>query len=107
MKRVYKICIFVVLIDLLLYILLFHSGIILPFINKSAEEYSRSITSFPRDTGQKMIWILLHFPAPFLGELFQLNDKYLPLLIINDVWVILLFHRLMYPPKKKKEDKSD
>jgi hypothetical protein len=100
MKRIYKVCVLVVLIDLLLYLLLFHCGIILPFINPSVEVYNKSFTSYPRDTMQKVVWALFHFTAIPIAKLFSLNEKYLFLLIIQDVWVILLVNYIFFRKKR-------
>jgi hypothetical protein len=101
MKRIYKVCVLVVLIDLLIYLLLFHCGIILPLINPSVEVYSKKITSFPRDTMQKVIWIIFHFPTLFFVKIFIKSDKQLFLLVIQNVWVILLGNRILNFFRKK------
>jgi hypothetical protein len=103
MKRIYKVCVLVVLIDLLLYILLFHSGIILPFFDSP----NRKLTSFPEGYWQKSIWVIFHFTAIPIAKLISLNEKYLFLLIIQDVWVILLVNYIFFQKKKKQLDEEE
>jgi len=69
----FKLFIIAITIDLLLYLLIFHSGIVLPYINPSVEDY-KPWTSFPRDAGQKMAWYILHIPTSMLisGEGYEL-----------------------------------
>lgn len=87
MKKIYKICLVVLALDVLLYLFLFHSGIVLPWINLSAEEYSKNLTSFPRDFGQMMFWIVPHMP---LSALFgYLGDSFLVLSVIQ--WPLVIF----------------
>ncbi len=61
----FKLPLYFVIIDILLYLFLFHSGITLPIINPSVEEYNQQFTSFPRDYMQKIVWIGLHVPTSF------------------------------------------
>jgi hypothetical protein len=103
MKRIYKVCVLVVLIDLLLYILLFHSGIILPFFDSP----NRKLTSFPEGYWQKSIWIIFHLPTSLIGRIFSLSDKYIPIVLIQDVWVILLVNYIFFRKKKKQLDKEE
>ncbi|MCY6370703.1 hypothetical protein [Clostridium ganghwense] len=64
----HKIVIIVVLIDLLLTWLLAFSGIVLPYINPSIEQYRLSGTSFPLDFNQKLIWLIMHAPISLFIE---------------------------------------
>ena len=57
-----KIVFIILITDLFLYWLVYYSGIVLPFINPSIEEYELLATSFPRDTHQLYFWILLRVP---------------------------------------------
>jgi cytochrome bd-type quinol oxidase subunit 2 len=61
----HRIVFIIIIIDLLLFWLLFHSGIVLPFINPSVEEYRILVeqgTSFPRHTNQCFLWMHLQIP---------------------------------------------
>lgn len=63
--RKHKIVFIILMTDLFLYWLLFYSGVILPFINPSAEEYITLVkhgTSFPRETNQCFLWMFLQVP---------------------------------------------
>ncbi len=51
----------ILLLNLFSYLFLFHSGIVLPFINPSIEEYMQ-YNSAPRDTNQIVLWYLLQIP---------------------------------------------
>jgi len=64
MKLRYKVPLIFILLDLGVYFLVFHSGIILPIVNPSKEEYEhmRYTTSFPRESGQQILWFLIHTP---------------------------------------------
>jgi len=63
MRLRYKLAIWAVIVDFLLYLFLFQSGIVLPFINPSVTEYSQQMTSFPRNAMQEYVWMGLHVPA--------------------------------------------
>lgn len=61
----HKIIFIILIIDLFLYWLLFYSGIVLPFINPSVEQYKILIkqgTSFPRETNQCFLFMWLQIP---------------------------------------------
>jgi len=64
MELRYKLPLIFILLDLGFYFLVFHSGIILPIINPSKEEYEHIeyTTSFPREAGQQFLWFLIHAP---------------------------------------------
>lgn len=82
----YKIVIIAVLADLLLFWLLFYSKVVLPFINPSVEQYKEMVrmgTSFPRDTNQMIIWIILHLPSSYITSGIARNDKFLFLSVIQ------------------------
>ncbi len=74
MKLKYKLTIWAIVIDLLLYFLLFHSGVTLPFINPSPEEYAQQFTSFPRNAMQLYIWLGLHLPTSYIVDLSFSNE---------------------------------
>ncbi|WP_105613997.1 hypothetical protein [Vallitalea okinawensis] len=57
------------IIEVLLFWIVFYSGIILPFINPSIDEYETLVqggTSFPRDYIQGLLWHLLHAPSSLI-----------------------------------------
>ena len=53
-------------LDVVIYLLLFHSGKIFPIINPSVAEYNQHLTSFPRDYMQKLLWLIFHWPSAFM-----------------------------------------
>jgi len=84
LKR-HKTVIIVVLIDLLLYWLIFCTDVVLPFINPSVEEYKHMVTTgttFPRDTSQQLLWIFMHVPTSAIMNI-TTNDKFLFLSVIQ------------------------
>ncbi|MCP3931199.1 MAG: hypothetical protein GY705_19110 [Bacteroidetes bacterium] len=82
MKKVYLLAGSILIIDLLLYLFLFHSGIVLPLINPSVEEYNALFTSFPRDTSQKNIWLMIHWPT---------------FLLFKEKWDLIFLSVIQYP----------
>jgi len=94
MKKIYKICLVVLVLDVLLYFFLFHSGVVLPWINPSIEEYSKNVTSFPRDFGQKISWIMFHVPLSAMVDSF-FGDDYLILSVIQWPLVIIGLDKLV------------
>ncbi len=76
-----KLALCAIAVDLLFYWVVFHSGIVLPVINPSIEEYQQRVTSFPREAGQQMGWILLHFPTALVASSLKLPDRYLVYLV--------------------------
>lgn len=65
----HKIVIITLLIEILLFWFVFYSGIVIPFINPSIEEYENHIkggTSFPRDYTQMLLWYLIHMPSSLI-----------------------------------------
>ena len=79
-----KIVIIVVSTDLFLYWLLFYSGVVLPLINPSVDQYKKMVimgTSFPRNTNQALIWIYLHFPTSYI--IGSRSDKFLFLSVVQ------------------------
>lgn len=84
MKLKYKLTIWAIVIDFLLYLFLFHSGIVLPFINPSQDAYNRQFTSFPRNAMQIYAWIGLHFPTSIIISVaLGLGDKFLSLSVVQ------------------------
>jgi hypothetical protein len=83
----HKIVIVFVLVDLFLFWMLFYSGIVLPFINPSIEEYRKSFTSFPRNANQIFLWIIIHMPSSIIiGKILEGikgSDIFLSLSIIQ------------------------
>lgn len=82
----HKIVIAVVLVDLFLFWLLFYSGIVLPLINPSIEQYNEMMakgTSFPRNTIQMLIWIFLHFPASYIVDTITKDGKFMFLSVVQ------------------------
>jgi hypothetical protein len=88
-KRHKYIIIFVCL-DLFLFWVLFYSGIVLPFVNPSMKEYNKDITSFPRNYGQMLIWVFLHFPTSIILDTVTSNDRLL-FLSVFQTGVIVYF----------------
>ena len=63
-------------VDALAYWVLFHSGVVLPWINPSPEAYAHQMTSFPRNAAQIYLWILVNWPTSMIvGR--ALGDRYL------------------------------
>ena len=92
MRLKYKLALWAVAVDLLLYMFLFHSGITLPFINPSQNVYEAQFTSYPRDAGQKLVWMAFHFPAlnvldAALGR--QNENRVMPLSAIQTEMIFL------------------
>lgn len=87
MKKITKICLSIFLIDVAVYFILFHSGIVLPFINPSVEEYSRKYTSFPRNYAQIIYWIVVHYPSSFIIS--SINERLLVLSAVQ--YPIIIF----------------
>jgi hypothetical protein len=82
-----KIPICVAIVDLLLYLLLFRSGVVLPLINPSIEEFQRSGPGFPRDFMQQLIWIVPHSPASVIIGDYLLGPRFLALSVIQPVLI--------------------
>lgn len=101
MKRITKICLSIFLIDVAVYFVLFHSGIVLPFINPSVEEYSRRFTSFPRDYAQKIYWIVAHYPTSFIISSF--NERLLVLSAVQYPLLIFGLNKAMSWVQRKRE----
>lgn len=94
----YKIVIIVVFTDLFLYWLLFYSGIVLPFINPSLEQYKEMVikgTSFPRNTNQILIWIFLHLPSSYIIDGITRNDRFLFLSVIQTGLMTYYIHKFI------------
>ncbi|MCX7708796.1 MAG: hypothetical protein N2484_02985 [Clostridia bacterium] len=66
--RKHKIVVITILADLILFWLLFYSGLVVPWISPSLEEYNASGTSFPRNYNQILLWFALHLPSSLLIE---------------------------------------
>jgi hypothetical protein len=65
MKLRYKLPLIFVLLDIGLSFLISQPNIVLPIINPSEDEYAKisTITSFPRNAGQILVWTYVHLPA--------------------------------------------
>lgn len=100
MKKIHKICLSILVIDVLLYRLLFHSGIILPIINPSIEEYNKHITSFPRDYGQQILWFTLH--VPLVSLIAFINENFILISVVQYPLVIIGLSKLITKLKTKK-----
>jgi hypothetical protein len=101
----HKIVIIVVAVDLFLYWILYYSGVVLPFINPNIEEYNKIINSAPRNIGQMVIWMLLHFPTSYVLESITRNDTYLFLSVIQ-TGVITYFIEKFIQRRKSPKHKS-
>ena len=93
MKKITKICLSILTIDAVVYLILFHSGIVLPFINPTVEEYNAMNTSFPRDYAQAIYWIVAHYPSSVLISLISerflvLSTAQTPLIIYGVNWLV-------------------
>ena len=100
MKKIYYISIIVLILDMILYFLIFHSGIVFPYINPSIEEYKAMVTSFPRDTSQKYLWIYIHWPIVLLFT----KTKNWSMLIISAIQypiLVLLIGKIILKLKRK------
>lgn len=100
MKNIYKICLVVFVIDILLYLFLFHSGVVLPGINPSLQEYNKALTSFPRDYNQKLLWILFHMPLSSL--IGSINVNYLAISTIQYPLIIIGLYKLIVKLRTNK-----
>jgi hypothetical protein len=86
-------------LDLLIYLFLFHSGVVLPFINPSVTDYKAQITSFPRDYMQQLIWLLVHWPSSFIADQIA-GDRLVALSILQWTLVLAIIGRLLSRKKK-------
>lgn len=86
MKTVTKICLAILTLDVVVYLILFHSGIVLPFINPTAEEYDAMYTSFPRNYTQTLYWMLAHYPSS--AFFLSLNERLLVLSTLQTPLII-------------------
>ena len=85
LKR-HKIVIIVVLIDLLLYWIIFCTDVVLPFINPSVEEYKHMVatgTTFPRNTTQIVFWVFMHAPTSAITSIITRSDNFLFLSVVQ------------------------
>jgi hypothetical protein len=106
LKR-YKIVIIVMLVDLFLFWLLNYSGVIVPFISPSIEQYQNSGTSFPRNFNQIFIWVVLHFPTSIvLGNLSQsiTGSEVLTSISVIQTGLIAYFFEKRFRRKKEAEN---
>ena len=74
MKKIYKICIGILIIEIIIAYLVFFSGIIIPFISQTVGEFNvdclaNEACSYTRSLQQELFWTLLHFPLSFVGYL--------------------------------------
>jgi predicted acyltransferase len=97
-----KIFIIVLLTDLFLYWFLFYSGVVLPFINPSVEEYNNTMTSFPRNASQMFIWIFMHFPTSYILLSITKNDMYLFLLVIQTSVIAYFIEKFIQRKRSSK-----
>ena len=79
----HKIVIIAVIVDIILYWILFCSGVIFPFINPDVGEYSKRITSFPRNGGQILVWMFIHLPTSFIIDIIPNYEKFMFLSVIQ------------------------
>lgn len=82
MSLKYKYAIVASVVDLLLYVLLFHPWTLLPVINPHTAQHTQMFTSFPRDFPQQIVWIGLHVPLSIWIDL-RFGDSFLSLSIIQ------------------------
>jgi len=99
MKKIYKICLVVLAVDLFSYWLLFHSGVVLPYINPTIEEYNKTLTSFPRDYGQSILWYSIHIPLSSL--IGMINENFLVLAILQYPLILLGINAIITKRQKK------
>lgn len=100
-----KIVIIVVLTDLFLYWLLFYSGVVLPLINPSVEQYKKMVimgTSFPRNTNQAFIWICLHFPTSYIID--SRSDKFLFLSVVQTGVITYYLEKFIQRKKRTRNN---
>jgi hypothetical protein len=96
----FKLPMALVILDILIYLFLFHSGVVLPFVNPTVAEYNQMQTSFPRDAGQKMTWILFHIPTSAVVDK-NFGDRFLWFSIFQ-TGVIFFVAGLLVDYKRKK-----
>ncbi len=102
LKR-YRIVIIVMLADFLLFWILDRSIIVLPFINPSAEQYKEMLlagTSFPRNTNQMIMWIILHLPTSYIIGSIARSDIYQSLSVIQTG--VIVYYIDKYNKQRKK-----
>lgn len=97
MRKVTKICLWVLVLDAAVYWLLFYSGLVLPFINPSVEEYNAARTSFARHANQCMVWTVAHFPVSFL--IAHISERFLVLSAVQYPLIIYGVHALIQARK--------
>lgn len=94
----HKVVIIVVLIDLMLYWLIFCTDVVLPFINPSVEEYKRMVTTgttFPRDTSQELFWMLIHLPTFAITDIITRSEKFRFLAVVQTGVITLYIERFI------------
>ena len=98
-----KIVIIVVFTDLFLYWFLFYSGVILPLINPSVDQYRKMVimgTSFTRNTNQALIWIYLHFPTSYI--IGSRSDKFLFLSVVQIGIITYCLEKFIQRKKRRR-----
>jgi len=106
----HKVVVIVVLVDLLLTWLLVYSGIVLPYISPSIEQYRLSGTSFPRDYAQKLFWLIIHAPTSILidGKLGGItNSNIFAFLSVLQTGLIAYYLEKIILLKKKSKTKNN
>ncbi len=93
-----------VLGDLFLFWILFYSGIVLPYINPSVEDYNAHITSFPRNAAQMYLWIVLHMPTSWIGIVLRLPDQLLAFSVIQTGVIAYFIEKARGGPDTVDED---
>jgi len=93
MKLSYKIALIVLGLELIAYFLLFHCGIVLPFINPSIEEYNKTVTSFPRDYGQWLLWMYIHYPMSALMA--AINENLTVLAVLQYPLIVVVIGKIL------------
>jgi hypothetical protein len=80
----WKICAIVMVVDLLLYVLVFYGGRVIP----PASPY----TSFPGNYGLILGWALAHYPSMLIFHARVLPDSMMWILTLHDVWIAGLIY---------------
>jgi Na+-driven multidrug efflux pump len=79
----WKIYAFVMIVDLMLYILVFHVGKAIP---------APPDASAPGNMGLIVAWLFAHAPAAFLYTAQVLSESFLWLLVLQDAWIAGLIY---------------
>jgi hypothetical protein len=98
----HKFVVICVLIDILLFWLLFYSGLILPFINPTLEDYQAILNSAPRHAGQMGLWLMAHMPTSGLISALHLAEPFLILSIFQTAVAAYGIEKIMGQMQKAK-----